>query len=292
MSIESIRFPDIDPYATLELSNDAEDSQIKKSYRRLMLRYHPDKLSNDLAKEEAQDRFHKVQFSYEVLTKFREIYDKSGSIEACYATASDSLGDWKDLFEMDTVVTRELIDEDRQKYRGSQDEIDDIVESWSKNGPVPTKRQGKKKVSPDEDQFTLLFQEIPHLEATGNDEAYMFNRISELLERGTIVDTQGSFARWRKSRKKLLRSLQKRLENEESLAKEMLSKLDKEKQFENEKSLQQVILKKNKNNWDSLIAKLENEASDKRGKKKKRSHVEIDEDEFERIQQDILKRRK
>lgn len=96
MSIESIRFPDIDPYATLELSNDAEDSQVKKSYRRLMLRYHPDKLSNDLAKEEAQDRFHKVQLSYEVLTKFREIYDKSGSIEACYATASDSLGDWKD----------------------------------------------------------------------------------------------------------------------------------------------------------------------------------------------------
>ncbi|KAH8415384.1 hypothetical protein KR222_006542 [Zaprionus bogoriensis] len=65
-----------DFYKTLGISRNAKDEEIKKAYRKLALKYHPDK--NKSAK--AEERFKEVAEAYEVLSdkKKRDIYDQYG----------------------------------------------------------------------------------------------------------------------------------------------------------------------------------------------------------------------
>jgi len=65
-----------DYYAILEISKKASDEEIKKAYRKLALKYHPDKNKSP----EAEERFKLVAEAYEVLSdkKKREVYDQFG----------------------------------------------------------------------------------------------------------------------------------------------------------------------------------------------------------------------
>lgn len=65
-----------DYYTILEISKNATDDDIKKAYRKLALKYHPDKNKSPGAEE----RFKEVAEAYEVLSdkKKREVYDQFG----------------------------------------------------------------------------------------------------------------------------------------------------------------------------------------------------------------------
>lgn len=65
-----------DYYRTLGIARGATDDEIKKAYRKLALKYHPDK--NKTAG--AEDKFKEVAEAYEVLSdkKKRDVYDKFG----------------------------------------------------------------------------------------------------------------------------------------------------------------------------------------------------------------------
>jgi len=65
-----------DYYKILGISKNASEDDIKKAYRKLALKYHPDK--NKAAG--AEERFKEVAESYEVLSdkKKRDIYDQYG----------------------------------------------------------------------------------------------------------------------------------------------------------------------------------------------------------------------
>ncbi|XP_055348262.1 dnaJ homolog subfamily B member 6-like [Paramacrobiotus metropolitanus] len=67
-----------DFYEILEITRTASDSEIKKAYRRLALRWHPDK--NPEQKDEAERKFKQISQAYEVLSdaKKRGIYDTHG----------------------------------------------------------------------------------------------------------------------------------------------------------------------------------------------------------------------
>ncbi|KAH8265161.1 hypothetical protein KR044_010614 [Drosophila immigrans] len=65
-----------DFYQTLGISRNAKDDEIRKAYRKLALKYHPDKNKS----ADASERFKLVAEAYEVLSdkKKRDIYDEAG----------------------------------------------------------------------------------------------------------------------------------------------------------------------------------------------------------------------
>ncbi|KIM08817.1 MAG: molecular chaperone DnaJ [Sulfurovum sp. FS06-10] len=68
---------ELDYYEALEVSRNASGDEIKKSYRKLAMKYHPDRNPND---KEAEDKFKYLGQAYEVLKdeKKRAIYDQYG----------------------------------------------------------------------------------------------------------------------------------------------------------------------------------------------------------------------
>src|SRR5947207_8792721 len=66
-----------DYYDTLKVDRKASQDEIRKSYRRLARKYHPDLNPGDKA---AEDRFKKLQEAYDVLSdaKKRQMYDQQG----------------------------------------------------------------------------------------------------------------------------------------------------------------------------------------------------------------------
>lgn len=56
-----------DPYTALGVPKDASSAVIKTTYRKLALKFHPDKVTDDSQKEAAADQFHRIQTAYEIV---------------------------------------------------------------------------------------------------------------------------------------------------------------------------------------------------------------------------------
>ena len=67
-----------DFYKTLDISKNASDAEIKKSYRRMAMKFHPDR--NTESPEKAEKKFKEIKEAYEVLSdsKKRSVYDQFG----------------------------------------------------------------------------------------------------------------------------------------------------------------------------------------------------------------------
>ena len=61
-----------DPYQVLGISRSASDEEIKKAYRTLSRKYHPDANVNNPNKEQAEERFKQVQQAYDQIMKERQ----------------------------------------------------------------------------------------------------------------------------------------------------------------------------------------------------------------------------
>ncbi|XP_033250820.1 dnaJ homolog subfamily B member 3-like isoform X1 [Drosophila miranda] len=68
----------VDYYQVLDVARTATDGEVKKAYRKLALKWHPDKNPDNL--DEANKRFRELSEAYEVLSdeKKRRIYDEYG----------------------------------------------------------------------------------------------------------------------------------------------------------------------------------------------------------------------
>src|SRR5919197_3835522 len=68
-----------DPYAVLGVDRKASEDEVKKAYRKLARRYHPDRNPDDSS---AEERFKEVQQAYSILSdpEKRKQYDSGGGI--------------------------------------------------------------------------------------------------------------------------------------------------------------------------------------------------------------------
>lgn len=68
----------VDYYKVLQVDKDAKDDDLKKAYRKLAMKWHPDKNPNN--KKEAEAKFKQISEAYEVLSdpQKRAIYDQYG----------------------------------------------------------------------------------------------------------------------------------------------------------------------------------------------------------------------
>lgn len=59
------KLTEIDYYELLEVSRDSDKGTIKKAYRQMAMKYHPDKNPNDA---EAEEKFKAINEAYQVLS--------------------------------------------------------------------------------------------------------------------------------------------------------------------------------------------------------------------------------
>ncbi len=69
----------LDPYSVLGVPRNASDDEIKKAYRKLSRKYHPDANINNPNKAQAEEKFKEVQQAYEQIMKEREYGGSSGT---------------------------------------------------------------------------------------------------------------------------------------------------------------------------------------------------------------------
>ena len=76
ISIRNMFIPETDSaYKILEIERSASNEELKKAYRRMAMKYHPDKVSHlgDDFKKSADEKFRKVNEAYEKIKKERNI---------------------------------------------------------------------------------------------------------------------------------------------------------------------------------------------------------------------------
>lgn len=90
---------DMDYYEILEISRDADNDTIKKSFRKLALKYHPDRNPDN---KDAEEHFKKINEAYEVLSdnEKRAIYDRYGKdgLQSQGSRSSGGFGAFSDIF--------------------------------------------------------------------------------------------------------------------------------------------------------------------------------------------------
>src|ERR1051326_7585354 len=88
-----------DLYVILEVGRAASENDIKKAYRKLARRFHPDINPGD---HSAEERFKRISEAYEVLSDplKRQFYDANGFYaEGVLASSTTKTTDWKFSFE-------------------------------------------------------------------------------------------------------------------------------------------------------------------------------------------------
>ena len=99
-----------DPYQVLGVSRSASDEEIKKAYRTLSRKYHPDANVNNPNKAQAEEMFKQVQQAYDQIMKEKQQgYSYSGSTGSAIDKARRIKPSRKSIMEMYTMFSVQSI---------------------------------------------------------------------------------------------------------------------------------------------------------------------------------------
>ncbi|SNX87127.1 related to DnaJ protein [Melanopsichium pennsylvanicum] len=208
-------FPDgnIDLYGTLVVAKQATQEEIKKAYKKLALKFHPDKVLSSSSTTNSQDvikQFQKIGFAYAVLSDEvrRRKFDNTGSTAQLMFGESDDNYDWNEYFkELWTgQVSRQALDDFKKKYQNSVEEKQDILAAYqATNGDL-----------------AAMFDHVPCCEFIV-DEKRFITIIDDAIKEGEIKETKewGKSKKDEKSRKALREKAKREAHEAEKLAKEL-----------------------------------------------------------------------
>ena len=122
-------------YDTLHVPEDASKADIRKNYKKLANKFHPDKESGDT------DRFQQIKLAYETLydDDARQYYDKTGKAKEGQNTHQRALGELEGMFLSALMTNIEQLDrvnvvqQVKDKIRGSKREVDAAILKLSSN---------------------------------------------------------------------------------------------------------------------------------------------------------------
>jgi DnaJ family protein C protein 9 len=120
-------FGDKNFYEIFEVEKSASEDEIKKAYRKLALRYHPDRVGGDT------EKFKALSIVYSTLSDStkRTLYDNTGEIDA-----EDEGEDFKNWYEYFRTLFPKLtvgkLEEFSASYKGSEEERGDLIEAYKR----------------------------------------------------------------------------------------------------------------------------------------------------------------
>mmetsp|Transcript_14131 Transcript_14131/g.18446 ORF Transcript_14131/g.18446 Transcript_14131/m.18446 type:complete len:277 (+) Transcript_14131:36-866(+) len=251
-------------YDILEINKNASESQIKKAYFRMALKFHPDKNLDD---ESAKQKFQALSQIHSVLgdPEQRAVYDETGEVPDD-DMETDDFKKWEEYWrQMFPKITLEDIDNFKGKYQGSEEEKKDVIAAYQKcDGRLQQVIDCIMLANEDdEDRFRDMIQQ--HIDA-GNREN---------------LPSLGNQAKGKKKRK----GKNKKAEQEAKEAEEELARM-----IQNRHSAKNQITKRQQEFNDlvhDLEARYASSSKGKKGKKKAKKSVpppDIDDAEFEALQ--------
>ncbi|KAJ3280495.1 hypothetical protein HK104_000626 [Borealophlyctis nickersoniae] len=255
----------VDLYEEFSISRDASQDEIKKAYRKLALKFHPDKLSglkSDEEKKEATAKFQEIVSWYNVLSDpvKRKRYDTTGQFEPGNDAFWDK-GDaatWDEYFSsLWTKFTEKDIDDFHVKYQGSEQEQSDILAEYVKHkGNVWRILECVMFASLDE--FDRIVSIIRAAIASGKVE-----RFSQFEE--TANDSK-ELEKRRKRAAREAKEVEELLKEREAQG---TGKKGKGKEQDSEQNLLALMAQRGENRMNDLVASLEAKYGNKKGKKGK-----------------------
>ncbi|XP_020216171.1 dnaJ homolog subfamily B member 4 isoform X2 [Cajanus cajan] len=184
---------DLDYYKILKVKGDATDEEVKKAYKRLAKKWHPDKnLEEPLKKEEFEANFKQLCEAYDVLSdpKKRQIYDLFGHypLDSRRLNKENSNGNEKVAGVIESTLPCTLL----ELYNGCKkwmkvlrtvpDEFGklkcveemlkvDIEPGWKKGTKITFPGKGNQTLGRAPADLILVLEEMPHaiFKRNGND---------------------------------------------------------------------------------------------------------------------------
>jgi DnaJ family protein C protein 9 len=123
-----LNFNTQDLYEVLSLNKKtATQTEIKKAYYKLSLRYHPDKVTDKSLEEQSKTKFQILGKIYSLLSDEdkRKLYDESGLIDG--EDDNDSTSDWRQFFKISTADIEQFF----STYKSSDEERDDLFRIYA-----------------------------------------------------------------------------------------------------------------------------------------------------------------
>ena len=244
---------DQDLYSLLGLKKDATHEEIRKAYRSLVFKIHPDKNKDD---PEASSKFANINKAYKILSneETRKLYDETGEYDEGNEgpiNIQDTLNYFRKIYSPKDIENFE------EKYIGSLEEEEDLKNYYIENNG----------------NITKILECIP---CSKNEDVERFINIFESLFKKKVLKKNKNYEK-SKNKIKLLKEDQKEADE----AKETLDKLT-----------QQIMLNQKKRNFNDYLDNLANKYGKNDINEEGYNHEEISEEEFQKISNRLNKDKK